>query len=218
MLNRPLLAGASVLLLATACASNTETTTQATATPAPAETAEDTRYSLAMGTVNSLVEAGNEQTAIDRLTQLLGDPGMSDEQMAAALYKRAELRYGAGSDVTGAVEDLQEIENRYSGTMATGDAQELQEMAEAEYDTLTAALDGGAISPMERFEILFRLGRHQEAADLMLAGALEPDNKYLVDMYQIGYLCDGDELAGPVFELVEPDGTARAVQFCELGK
>ena len=73
-------------------------------------------------------------------------------------------------------------------------------------------------APMQRFEILFRLGRHQEAADLMLAGALEPGNEYILDMYQIGYLCDGDELAGPVFELVEPDGTSRNVQFCELGK
>lgn len=215
---RPLLAGASGLLLATACASNTATTTDTAATAAAVDTEEDSRFTLAMGTVNSLVEAGNEQTAIDRLTQLLGDPGMSDEQMAAALYKRAELRYGAGSDVTGAVEDLREIENRYPGSMAAGDAAELQAMAEAEYETLTAALDSTAISPMERFETLFRLGRHQEAADLMLAGALEPENKYLVDMYQIGYLCDGDELAGPVFELVEPDGTSRAVQFCELGK
>lgn len=213
---RSMLAGASVLLLAAACASSGTDTE--TAAPTPPATAEQSKYSLAMGTVSSLTAAGNEQIAIDRLTQLLGDPGMSDEQMAEALLRRAELRFGNGSDVDGAVDDLNEIINEYPDSDAAGDARALLADVEAEQAMLNEMLGAGNLSPMERFEVLFRLGRHQEAADLMLAGALEPENDYILDMYQIGYLCDGDELAGPVFELVEPDGTARNVQFCELGK
>ena len=201
-----------------ACTTAPETE-PATVSEPPAETTiEQTRYSLAMGTVNSLVEAGNEQIAIDRLTQLLGDPGLSKAQFAEVLFKRAELRYGGGSDLEGAIADLKEIKSAHAGSAVAGDAASLLETAEAEYLMLTDMLASGEVSPMERFEILFRLGRHQEAADLMLAGALEPENEYLVDMYQIGYLCDGDELAGPVFNMTEPDGTSRDVQFCELGK
>ncbi len=177
-----------------------------------------TNYDLAMGTVASLVEAGNEQIAIDRLTQMLGDPGMNEAQMAETLFRRAELRYGRGNDLTGAVEDLREIVNNHGATSVAGDARALLDDAETEYTMLSDMLKNGSISPMERFEILFRLGSHQEAADLMLAGALEPENSYLLDMYQIGYLCDGDELAGPVYQIAEPDGTTRSVQFCELGK
>ena len=201
-----------------ACTSAPDTEPVVVTDPPAETTAEQTKYSLAMGTVNSLVEAGNEQIAIDRLTQLLGDPGLSEVQMAEVLFKRAELRYGGGSDLEGAIADLNEINTSHSGSTVAGEAASLMQTAEAEYDTLTGMLASGDVSPMERFEILFRLGRHQEAADLMLAGALEPDNEYLVDMYQIGYLCDGDELAGPVFQLTEPDGTQRNVQFCELGK
>ena len=214
---RSFLAGASVLLLASACASSTDTP-DGTSAAASTTTEAETRYSLAMGTVNSLVEAGNEQVAIDRLTQLLGDPGMSDAQMAETLYARARVRYGNGNDLTGAIEDLNEILRQYPDSAVAGDAGALLETAEDEYAALTDMLDSSSLSPMERFEILFRLGRHQEAADLMLAGALEPDNEYILDLYQIGYLCDGDELAGPMFQLVEPDGTVRTVQFCELGK
>ncbi|WP_143435669.1 tetratricopeptide repeat protein [Henriciella aquimarina] len=213
---RSILAGASVLILASACASSNPADTVAPTPSAPE--AGQSKYDLAMGTVNSLVDAGNEQTAIDRLTQLLGDPGMSDEQMAETLMKRAALRYGAGSDVDGAVDDLEEIVNEYPGSAVAEQAATLLEEASAEQAQLEETLDTEALSPMERFEILFRLGRHQAASDLMLAGALEPDNTYVLDMYQMGYLCDGDELAGPKFELVEPDGTARTVQFCELGK
>lgn len=218
MMMRSLLAGASILLLATACASSTTDTPPELSTGAGAPTEAETRYELAMGTVTSLIEAGNEQIAIDRLTQLLGDPGMSDAQMAETLYRRAELRYGNGNDLEGAISDLEEIVNDYPDSPSASDAKGLLETASSEYAALTDMLNSTSVTPMERFEILFRLGRHQEAADVMLAGALEPDNEYILDLYQIGYLCDGDELAGPVFDLVEPDGTVRHVQFCELGK
>lgn len=209
-----LLAGTGLVLLAAACTSAPEPTEPAVETVADAE---PTKFELAMGTVQSLVDAGNEQVAIDRLTLLLGDPGMSDTQMAKALYMRAELRH-SGNDLEGAIDDLQEILSKYPSSAQAADAEILLNEAESEFAVLTAMLESGDATAMERFEILFRLGRHQEAADLMLAGALEPDNQYIVDMYQIGYLCDGDELAGPVFELVEADGSSRPVQFCELGK
>ncbi|WP_300393283.1 hypothetical protein [Henriciella sp.] len=215
---RSMFAGASLILLAAACTSSPDPETDAQAIMDADLSVEQTKYELAMGTVSSLIEAGNEQIAIDRLTQMLGDPGMSEAQMAEVLFKRAELRYGAGSDLEGAIADLKEIQADYADSDFADDASSLLEQAEAEYATLTDMLASGDVSPMERFEILFRLGRHQEASDLMLAGALEPDNEYLVDMYQIGYLCDGDELAGPVFSMTEPDGTQRNVQFCELGK
>lgn len=216
---RSILTGASLVLIVSACASSNDTAGSDTDPLVEAASAENpTKYDLAMGTVASLVEAGNEQIAIDRLTQMLGDPGMSEAQMAETLYKRAQLRYGRGSDLTGAVEDLSEIVNNHGNTDVASDARALLDEAETEYAALNDMLEEGSISPMERFEILFRLGQHQEAADLMLAGALEPENTYLLDMYQIGYLCDGDELAGPVYQIAEPDGTMRSVQFCELGK
>lgn len=211
---KSLFAGASLIVVATACTSApepAETTTAAVVEEAPSQ------FDLAMGTVQSLREAGNEQVAIDRLTLLLGDPGMSDAQMAKALLMRAELRH-EGNNLEGAIDDLKEIQAKYPGSAQAEDAAALLVEVEAERDALTDMLDAGNVTAMERFEILFRLGRHQEASDIMLAGALEPENAYIVDMYQIGYLCDGDELAGPVFELVEPDGSSRPVQFCDLGK
>ena len=52
----------------------------------------------------------------------------------------------------------------------------------------------------------------------MLANALTPENDYILDMYQIGYLCEDAELTGPSYALVEPDGTDRVVRFCDFGK
>jgi hypothetical protein len=211
---RTILTGACLAIMLGACASSDSSSEDATLT----ETAESTRYSLAIGTVNALERAGNEHVAIDRLTQLLGDPGMSDMEMAEALYRRAELRLGDGNDVDGAVTDLQEILTDYGHTPSASDASSLLSEANLERDMLTGMLDGDDISPMERFEILFRLGRHQDAADIMLAGALKPDMKYIRDMYQIGYLCDGDELAGPVYLVDDGADDERRLQFCDLYK
>lgn len=210
-MNRSLLASASALLFVSACATSTQSA-------APAQEDPTSNYARAMGTVSALVQGGNEQIAIDRLTQLLGDPGMSDAQMAQALWRRAQLRYGDGSDVNGAVEDLNEILADYPESSPADDADDMLGKATAEQAALNARLEAGSLSPMERFRILFRLGEHQEASDLMLASAIQPENRYLVDMYQIGYLCDGEELAGPVFQLTAPDGAVRDVQFCSLGK
>ncbi|WP_139792274.1 tetratricopeptide repeat protein [Henriciella litoralis] len=211
---RTVLMGTCLAIMIGACASSDSSPEDAPVT----ETADSTRYSLAIGTVNALERAGNEHVAIDRLTLLLGDPGMSDMEMAEVLYRRAELRLGEGNDVEGAITDLKEILSDYPGTPNADDASALLAEASQERDMLTGMLDGDAISPMERFEILFRLGRHQDAADIMLAGSLKPDMKYIRDMYQIGYLCDGDELAGPVYLIAEGTDDERALQFCDLYK
>ena len=209
---RFLFAGYGFVLVLGACASSDPATEQAVIV----EPSEPSNFDLAMGTVDALDKAGNEQTAIDRLTQLLGDPAMSDIQMARALYRRAELRHGEGQDVEGAVTDLEELLADYGDTHVASEAEQLRAVALQERDMLSGMLDEGDLSAMERFRILFRLGRHQDAGDLMLAGGLEPDMSYILDMYQIGYLCDGDELAGPAYRIVQPDGAARMVQFCDL--
>ena len=207
-MNRSVFAGVSLLFFA-ACATSPE---------APTTPQEPSKYELAMGTVDSLVTAGNEQIAIDRLTQLLGDPGMSDAQMADALLTRAELRFGDGNDVEGALEDLYEILGDYPQTPSAEQAEQMLSAVEVEEAQLSDRLSNESLSPMERFRVLFRLGHHQKASDIMLASALQPENRYILDLYQIGYLCDAGELAGPTFQLTEPDGTQRNVQFCSLGK
>ena len=71
---------------------------------------------------------------------------------------------------------------------------------------------------MEEFEFRFRLGERQAAADIMLTNALMPANEYILDMYQIGYLCDSAELTGQMYKQTEPDGTDRTVRICDFGK
>ena len=175
-------------------------------------------FDLAMGTVDQLVLAGNEQTAIDRLTQLLGSPDLSDEDLAATLYKRAELRHGSGHDVRGAMTDINELLNTYPDSSQAADAAAFGTSVQAELDALQSLLAAGDLAPTEEFNVLFRLGDHQEAADLMLARGLSPENGYVVDMFQMGYLCDDESLTGPGYDMTEPDGTVRTVRFCEFGK
>ena len=209
---RLFLAAASLAVLS-ACAS-TEAPTETSSTAA----IETSAFSLAMDTVTQLTEAGNEQIAIDRLTQLLGDPSLTDTQKSEALLARAQLRYGAGNDVLGALEDLNELTTYYPTSEAAVESAEIFTQAQMEADGLLAALDSGMLSPTEEFEALFRLGRHQDAADLMLSRNLQPEDQYIVDMFQIGYLCDDPALTGPSYPMTEPDGTARIVRFCEFGK
>lgn len=175
-------------------------------------------FDLAMNTVSQLEAAGNEQMAIDRLTQLLGDPNLSEDELAMTLMKRAELRYGEGNDAKGAVADLNELIATYPESEHVVEASTLRETARIEVAALETALSEGGITPTEEFEYRFRLGEHQEAADLMLARNLSPDNDYIVDLFQMGYLCDDPTLTGPGYSLAEPDGTLRTVRFCEFGK
>ena len=198
----------AALALLGACA-----TTSSPPENAAAAAAELSDYERAINTATMLEQAGNEQAAINRLSQLLAEPDLTAEEMAATLYARATLRYEEGNDIEGAIEDTQEILAKYPASDVSGAAASLLEEAEQSHAQLVRRLSG-EVKPEERFEILFQLGRHLEAGDIMTANALQPDNAYLLDMYQIGHLCDGSSPGGRSYALVEPDGTERTVQFC----
>ena len=108
MIRYSLAAAASALALA-ACSTPPATNGSASG---PAPITEVSAFDLAMSTSNKLVSAGNTQTAIDRLTQLTGDPSLTREELAATLLRRAELRMSEqGFDLTGAIDDFEEIIN-----------------------------------------------------------------------------------------------------------
>ena len=220
----PAAAAASLLVLA-ACATNTsdEPLAPADAATPPAESQVTipgpmSEFERALDTAERLEAAGNEQTAIDRLTQLLGDPELTERQQADVLYRRAQLRYGEGNDVFGAISDLDEMLALDPDHPQAVEASEMRDIARGEATSLNFLLETGDLSRTERFETLFRLGEHQKALDLMLASDLTPPNPYLIDLYQMGYLCEGAELTGPVYAATEPDGTPRSLQYCEFGK
>ena len=209
----------SVLALTAACASSTVDTAPVVVDAPPAvETSEPSVFDLAMGTVDQLVEAGNEQAAILRLEQLIGKQDASEDEKASALYRMAELKLGEGNQVWGGISALDEFLETYPDHPNAAAASELRDYARGEATSLNGRLEMGGVSPKEEFEFRFRLGEHQEAADIMLANALTPANEYILDMYQIGYLCDSAELTGPMYNLTEPDGTNRTVRFCDFGK
>lgn len=208
------IASTSLVFLA-ACASGASGPVPAVVVPTPpplTDTGDVDTFALAMESVDTLVEAGNEQTAIDRLTQLLGRPDLSDSDKAIALDRRAELRMGAGNDVEGALSDFDEL-MALLGEEVPGAAE-----AKLESEALLEALKQPGLAPSEEFEILFRLGRHQDAADLMLSRNLTPETRYLIDMYQIGYLCDDATLTGPSYDVAAEDGGPLTLRFCDFGK
>ncbi|MEL7545580.1 MAG: hypothetical protein AAGJ84_02940 [Pseudomonadota bacterium] len=211
---------ASSLLALTACASGTSDPLPAVTVPTPpiTETGNVDTVALAMGSVESLVEAGNEQAAIDRLTQLLGQPDLSTEDKTAALQKRAEIRFDVGNDVEGAVSDFDELMMLLRAQGKSVEPMPMAVEARLEASSLLEALAQADLEPGNEFEILFRLGRHQDAADLMLSRNLTPDRAYLLDMYQIGYLCDDAMLSGPNYDVTDLDGTPMTLRFCDFGK
>ncbi|NBC19592.1 MAG: hypothetical protein GVY06_00870 [Alphaproteobacteria bacterium] len=223
-------AAAGCLLVLAACATNTSDEplepAEAAMPPAEAETTMPETdmsepkgdFERALYTVASLEEAGNEQAAIDRLTQLLGNPELTTRQQADALYRRAQLRYGEGHNVYGAISDLDEMLDLDPDHARADEAREMRDTARGEATSLNFMLETGDLSRTERFETLFRLGEHQKALDLMLSSDLTPSNAYLVDLYQMGYLCEGAELTGRSYQVREPDGTARSLKYCEFGK
>ncbi len=212
-----MLLATSALVFAAACAStNVETPPVVVDTP-PVAT-QPSNFDLAMNTVDELVAAGNEQAAILRLEQLIGKQDASEDEKAAALYRMAELKMGDGNQVWGAIEALDEFIETYPDHAKANAASELRDYARGEATSLNFKAEQGGLSPSEEFKVRFRLGEHQKAADIMLANALTPENDYLLDMYQMGYLCEDAELTGPSYPLVEPDGTDRVVRFCDFGK
>jgi len=212
----------SSLVLMAACATATTTTTEPVTVDTPPSVEKPvmpSAFGLAMETVTGLVEAGNEQLAIDRIKQLLGNPALTDAEKAEALMALGEIRYSeAGSDVFGAIDAWDELIDYYPESEFAIAADPLRATARGEATSLNFAVETGDLSPTEKFEYMFRLGLHQDAADMMLDRNLTPANKYLVDMFQIGYLCDDAELTGPSYEMTEPDNTVRTVRFCEFGK
>lgn len=210
-------AAVSGLVFVVACASaNVDAPPVVVDAPPVAE--QPSTFELAMGTVDELVDAGNEQAAILRLEQLIGKQDATDDEKAAALYRMAELKLGEGNQVWGAIAALDELIDTYPEYEMIPAASELRDYARGEATSLNGRLEMGGLSPSEEFHTRFRLGEHQEAADIMLAHALTPENAYILDMYQIGYLCEDAELTGPSYKLIEPDGTDRVVRFCDFGK
>lgn len=175
-------------------------------------------YTLAMTTVDELEAAGNEQQAIQRLVQLLGNPALDDAQKAKALNRLGDMRYGDGHNVYGAIEAWDELIENYPTSPEAIEAVPKRDIARGEATSLNGLIGSGELTPTKQFEAIFRLGEHQDAADFMLERNLTPENAYVLDMYQIGYLCDDDTLTGPAYDLTEPDGTMRVVRFCEFGK
>jgi len=219
MIRTPLFLAASAVLLA-ACASAPETpkipggsdTTSAAAMP-------DSAFELAMQTVEGLVEAGNTQAALDRLTQLLGSPALTRDEYAEALFRRGEIRFGPhGYDAIGAVEDFEEITDSYGDTAWYTAALPMLDSARGKVTTLEAQLSQPETSRLQKFNFMMELGMHQDAIDLMIANDLLPDNDALIAMYDIGYLCEGEELTGRAYDAVEQDGTPRTLRFCDFGK
>lgn len=207
----------SLLVLASACAS-TDVDVPPVEVDTPPVSTQPSTFSLAMNTVDALLQAGNEQAAILRLEQLIGKQDATDDEKAEALYRMAELKMGEGNQIWGAIEALDEFLETYPEHAKASAADELRNYARGEATSLNFALEEKALSPAEAFKARFRLGEHQLAADIMLANALTPENDYLLDMYQIGYLCEDAELTGPSYRLVEPDGTDHVVRFCDFGK
>ena len=213
MIRLSLAAAASALVLA-ACASapvETATSTSTVAAMSP--------YDMAMQTVEELATASNVQAAIDRLTQLTGDPSLTRDQLAEVLYRRGELRFGEnGYDVMGAIEDFEEVLADYSDTEWSTPASSMLDTARGKATSLNALLSQPETTRTQKFNILMELGRHDDAIDLMRANDLTPDNSALLAMYQIGYLCEGDELSGKSYDVTEPDGTFHELRFCDTGK
>ncbi|MEZ5952707.1 MAG: hypothetical protein R3C13_00245 [Hyphomonas sp.] len=208
-------AAASALVLV-ACAS---APVEDAAPAAAASAAAISPFDLAMQSVETLVDAGNTQTAIDRLTQLTGDPSLSREQIAEVLFRRGELRLSeTGFDTMGAVEDFEEVVDDYSDTEWYTAAVPMLDTARGKATSLNALLAQPETTRAQKFNILMDLGQHDEAMDLMQAADLTPENDTLLAMYQIGYLCEGDELTGRAYDVTEPDGTFHQLRFCDLGK
>ena len=183
------------------------------------QTGEMSAFDLAMQTVETLVEAGNEQQAIDRLTQLIGDPTLTREEMAEAFTQRGEIRLSPrGYDTVGAIEDFGEVTENYADTEWNAAASTLLDTANGKATSINFQLAQPEISRMRKFELLMEQGEHDKAIDMMIAYDLVPRNDILVSMFQIGYLCEDEALAGRAYSATEPDGTPRRLQFCDFGK
>ncbi|MEO1405197.1 MAG: hypothetical protein AAFV54_01735 [Pseudomonadota bacterium] len=178
-----------------------------------------TEFDRALSTADQLVAAGNTPTAIDRLTQMLGDDSLTDTQRATLYFERAKLRESEGGfNVWGAITDYETVLDQYPDGQFTAEATERIGVVRGEATSLNGLIELPETTRSQRFSALLRLGEHQDAIDLMLSSNLRPENNELIAMYQIGYLCDGEDQTGPSYDAVEPDGTTRELRFCDFGK
>lgn len=212
-----LCAAASALVFAACATTAPETDSASTGEIVAPE--ELSKFALAMETVDQLEANGNTQTAIDRLTQLLGDDTLKDSERAIILSRRGQLRSGPnGYDLWGAIGDYRQVLDDYPATPEAIIVQPMLDVANGEATSLNSLLELPETSRTQRFQALFRLGQHDDALDLMLSSGLQPKNDYLIAMYQIGYLCAGEDQTGPAYSAIEPDGTRRELRFCDFGK
>ena len=204
---------ASAIVLA-ACATQTEPAdTAAAAVVVPSQ------FELGMTTAAELQDAGNVPTAIQRLMQLAGDPELTPDQKANVLFQLGVLSMSpAGYDVPGAVGYFDEVIATYPGTEWARQAQGRLPEARAAMEALNAVVASPTSTHTEQFYALMKLGRHQDAIDLMTQYSIEPDNEVKLAMYQIGYLCDETGLTGQSYTVSDRDGTARKLRFCDFGK
>ena len=226
-MSRNLLAATAAAFVLAACATTTPVEAPVEPVVEAAETAvtdivvppELSRVDLAMGTVDQLVAAGNTQTALDRLTQLLGDATLTDQERGEVLTRRGQLRSAEkGFDLWGGIEDLENVAEQFEGTELASTAQPLLDTARGRATSLNAILGRPESTRTQRFDALVDLGQHDDALELMLSSGLKPNNDQLIAFYQIGHLCIGEDQTGPVYNATEPDGTQRELRFCDFGK
>ena len=208
------LAGMASAIVLAACATQTEPAdTPAAAVVVPSQ------FDLGLSTAAELQEAGNVPTAIQRLMQLAGDPELTPDQKANVLYQLGVLSMSpTGYDVPGAVGYFDEVIATYPGTEWARQAQGKLSEARAAMEALISVVASPTSTHTEQFYALMKLGRHQDAIDLMTQYSIEPDNEVKLAMYQIGYLCDETGLTGQSYTVSDRDGTARKLRFCDFGK
>ncbi|MFN3313946.1 MAG: hypothetical protein ACK46Q_10810 [Hyphomonas sp.] len=212
---RILAAAAVSALVISACATAPETEIY---TP-PVVTEVPSSYELGLKSAGELVDSGNVPAAIRRLMQLVGDPDLTADQKAEVLFELGTLSKGPGGyDLPGSANYFDEIIQDYPGTAWARRASEQLTPVQIEIETLNAVTANPDATRTERFDALMKLGRHEDAIDVMTSHALQPGNEPLLAMYQIGYLCDEPGLTGQSYNVTDRDGTVRTVRFCEYGK
>lgn len=221
MIRSSLFAAASAFVLV-ACASTPVVDT--TQDPVATETVEiddaaPSQFDIAMQTAADLVVSGHTQVAIARLEQLAGSQELSEDELASVLLNMGELRMGElGFDTMSAIGNFEEIINELAGTAPSAIAETNLNTARGKATSIGGLLAQPETTQMQRYNLLMELGEHQDAIDVMIMHNLTPDNATLVAMYDIGYLCEGEELTGRSYDMTEPDGTFHSLRFCDFGK
>ncbi|MEM6899309.1 MAG: hypothetical protein AAF583_06035 [Pseudomonadota bacterium] len=219
-MSRAIILSIGLAAFVTACSTVPETTDDEASSVRVSIISDDiTEFDRALSTADQLVEAGNTPTAIDRLTQLLGSEELTDSQRATLYFERAKLRESEGGfDVWGAISDYEAVLDRYADSPVSVEAADRIGIVRGEATSLNGILELPETTRSQRFSALLRLGEHQDAIDLMLSSNLRPENRELIGMYQIGYLCDSENQTGPSYDAIDADGTTRELRFCDFGK